>query len=85
MERPGVNTLRLSESEGQFLLYVACRIYCEVGRFQRGEQDEARTRVQVSLLADRALEILNDRLELDAWLEAATRVLELPWTSSAPE
>ena len=48
MERPGVNTLRISESEGQFLLYVACRINCEVGRFRRGEQDEARMRVQVS-------------------------------------
>ena len=85
MERPGVNTLVISESEGRFLLYVACRINCEVERFQRGEQDEARTRTQISLLADRALEILGNRHELEAWLEAATRAMELPWAASALE
>lgn len=85
MERPGENTLRLSESEGQFLLYVTCRINLEVGRFQRGEQDQARTRAQISLLAERALEILGNRHELEAWLQAATRATELPWAFSASE
>lgn len=85
MERPGANTLRISESEGKFLLYVACHINCEVERFQRREQDQARTRAQSSLLADRALEILDDRQELEAWLEAATRAMELPWAASALE
>jgi hypothetical protein len=85
MERPDGNTLRISESEGKFLLYVACRINCEVGRFQRGEQDQVRTRAQISLPAERALEILGNRHELEAWLEAATRAMELPWAASASE
>jgi hypothetical protein len=85
MERPGENTLVISESEGNFLLYVACRITCEVERFQRGEQDQARTCAQISLLAERALEILGNRQELEAWLEAATRATELPWVFPASE
>jgi hypothetical protein len=72
-----VNALVISESEGKFLLYVACRINCEVDRFQRKEQDEARTRAQISLLADRALEILGNGHELAAWLEAATTATEV--------
>ena len=63
----------LSESEGKFLRYVACRIDWEADRCQRGEQGEAGTSAQISLLAERALEILEDRHELEAWLEAATR------------
>jgi hypothetical protein len=50
MERPGVDTLRISESEGQFLLYVTCRINREVGRSQRGEQNQAHTRAHIGLL-----------------------------------
>ena len=61
MERPGENTLRLSESEGQFLLYVTCRINREVGRFQRGEQDQAHTRAEIGLLSRRCARILGNR------------------------
>ena len=79
MKPTGFRTLRLSESEGQFLHYVACRIDWEVGRLLRGEQGHLRTLHHLRLLAQRALEILGDSHELDAWLEAATRVRELPW------
>ena len=67
----------LDESEGRFLAYLACRINCEVDRFQREEQC-----AQIRLLADRALQILGSRDELDAWLEAATRVTELTRASA---
>ena len=67
----------LSEAEGPFLTYLACRINGELGRFERGEQCEARTRAHIRLLANRAREILG-RDEVDAWLEAASNLAELP-------
>jgi hypothetical protein len=85
MERSGVSTLVLSEGEGKFLLYIACRINYEVDRFRRGEQSEARTRAHVKQLADRALEILDSKDEVDAWLDTAIRARELLRASPAAE
>ena len=46
------------------------------------ESEKARANFSSSM-AERALEILGNRQELKAWLEAATRATELPWAFSA--
>ena len=69
--------LHLGEDERTYLTYVARRIDHEVGLLLRENQDLLTTVQHVELLAGLAQEILGED-ELRAWLDAATRVLEIP-------
>jgi hypothetical protein len=73
--RPGMTRSKglIHQDEGAFLTYLARRIDCEVGRWQRNEQSDGAIRASIDRLACCALKILKSSAELDAWLEAATR------------
>lgn len=75
--------LTTSECEDKFLNYIAAQINWEVGRFQSAKQVEEEARARISALADLTLEILGSRNQVEAWLEAATKAREAPFTPSA--
>ncbi len=67
-----MRNLHLNDDERVFLAYLARRIDREVNRWQRREQARNQSWADIDRLAGCALEILQSREELQAWLEVAT-------------